>query len=402
MEATVDAPPELPEDLLMGVFASLEIPDLVRASAVCTSWRSAYTTLRDLSNHKQPQTPCLLYTSESAGENVACLYSLVEKRVYRLNLPEPPIRSRHIIGSSLGLLVTVDERPEMHLVNPITGQQTALPSVLTFDQVQSVYYDCDESTRRVGLRILGRPHIFDPASFRDFFHRKALVFPDASTAGGSFIVVLIHGPYDQLSFARAGDDKWTSLPRHTGYQDCTYKDGLLYAVTLRAEVHAYDLTGPIVTMNIIKGDEEGRDIKGIYILQPPWGGMLLVWRSRYYADPETRVMNTTAIEVHQVDAATGRLVEIDCLDGHALFLGHNQSVCLGTKEYPSLKGNHAYLTDDHDWIVGRKNDPRYIGVHDMDSNNSKEYLASPQLYSNWPAPVWITPNLTMMKPTWPN
>ena len=40
--------PELPQDVLMGIFATLEIPDLVCAGAVCPSWRSAYTTLRSL------------------------------------------------------------------------------------------------------------------------------------------------------------------------------------------------------------------------------------------------------------------------------------------------------------------------------------------------------------------
>ena len=48
---------ELPLDILMHVFATLEIPDLVRAGTVCTSWFSAYATLRKLGKHKQPQTP---------------------------------------------------------------------------------------------------------------------------------------------------------------------------------------------------------------------------------------------------------------------------------------------------------------------------------------------------------
>jgi hypothetical protein len=122
----------------MCVFATLEIPDLVRAGAVCASWRAAYICIRTHGKHKQSQTPCLLYTSESAGDNVACLYSLVEKRVYRLTLPGPPIRSRFLIGSSLGLLITVNERSEMHLVNPITGEQIALPSVTTIQQVKPI------------------------------------------------------------------------------------------------------------------------------------------------------------------------------------------------------------------------------------------------------------------------
>lgn len=131
---------ELPQDTLMDIFSLLEIPDLARAGSVWSAWSSAYTSIRrDIGVQKKPQTPCLLYTSESAGENVACLYSLAEKRTYRLTLPEPPIHRRYLIGSSHGWVITVDERSEMHLVNPITREQIALPSVITFEQVAPIY-----------------------------------------------------------------------------------------------------------------------------------------------------------------------------------------------------------------------------------------------------------------------
>jgi hypothetical protein len=132
---------ELPEDILMHVFATLDITDLVRAGSICTLWKFAYTALRNLGKHKQTQTPCLLHTSESAGENVACFYSLVEKRVYGLTLPEPPLCGRFLIGSPLGFLVTVDHRSETHLVNHIIGQQIALPSVTTIEYVKPIFDD---------------------------------------------------------------------------------------------------------------------------------------------------------------------------------------------------------------------------------------------------------------------
>ncbi|KAK1626803.1 hypothetical protein QYE76_001118 [Lolium multiflorum] len=132
-------PPELPQDVLMDIFALLEIPDLVRAASVCPSWCSANTSLQRLGQYKRPQTPCLLYTSETDGESDARLYSLVEKRSYKLTLPEPPIRGRYLIGSSNGWLVTVDDRSEMHLLNPITWEQIVLPSVITLDPVAPIF-----------------------------------------------------------------------------------------------------------------------------------------------------------------------------------------------------------------------------------------------------------------------
>ncbi|CAO2146917.1 unnamed protein product [Urochloa humidicola] len=119
---------ELPVDILMDIFALLEIPDLLRAGSVCSSWHAAYTNLRNTGSYQRHQTPCMLYTSESDADNVACLYNLAEERVYRVTLQEPPIRSRYLIGSSNGWLVTADERSELHIVNPITvSRSPSLP-----------------------------------------------------------------------------------------------------------------------------------------------------------------------------------------------------------------------------------------------------------------------------------
>lgn len=57
----------------------------------------------------------------------------------------PPTSTPHkqlvrmlLAGSSHGWVITVDERSEMHLVNIITREQTALPSVITFEQVAPI------------------------------------------------------------------------------------------------------------------------------------------------------------------------------------------------------------------------------------------------------------------------
>ena len=92
-----------------------------------------------------------------------------------------------------------------------------------------------------------RAELHAPNILREDLYFKAFVFPDPSTV--SYIVVLIHKPFFQLSFARAGDDKWTWLPHGTDYSDCVYMDGLLYALKSLGEIHAFDLTGSNVTMS---------------------------------------------------------------------------------------------------------------------------------------------------------
>ncbi|CAL4997623.1 unnamed protein product [Urochloa decumbens] len=274
--------PGLPQDVLEVIFGNLEIPDLVRAGSVCHSWRAAYSNLRDLGTYKRSQTPCLFYTSESAGDNVACLYSLVEKKVYKLTLPEPPpIRSRILIGSSSGWLITADKRLELLLVNPFTGEQIALPSVVTIEHVKPIFDGSGaihkfELSYYTGEKVYREPEIHDRDHLREELYFKAFVFPDLST--GSYIVVLIHHPYHQLSFARAGDDKWTWLPPNAGYRDCMYMDGVLYALTKVGEIDAFDLSASTVTRMVIVGKVKDYIYESMYIIPSPWGGLLQVWR----------------------------------------------------------------------------------------------------------------------------
>ncbi|XP_037408949.1 putative F-box protein At4g22660 [Triticum dicoccoides] len=389
--------PELPQDILMVIFAALEIPDLVRAGSVCSSWHSAYAELRTLGKYKQGQTPCLVYTSESDPDDVLSLYSLAEKRSYKLTLPQPAIRSRYLIGSSHGWLVTVDERSEMHLLNPITCEQIALPSVSTIEHLKPIFDEYGDvckyemSGHTGSYSSYNPPFILALAELRDRLQWKAFVFPDTST--GSYIVVLIHNPQAQLSFAKAGDDKWTWLPPHYLHEDCMYKDGILYAVNTKGEIHAFDLSGPVVTVKTIIRAPEHYDCDSRYIVQAPWGSLLLVFRIVHDHDLEYEYWKTTETKICEIDALWNKIELTNCLRDHVLFLGHNLSLCISADEYPALKANCSYFTDDNFlWTVGYKNNHRDVGILKL-NDKSREELVSPQLWSNCPAPMWITPDL---------
>ncbi|XP_044978827.1 uncharacterized protein LOC123446218 [Hordeum vulgare subsp. vulgare] len=408
-ETVVRKSPELPNDVLMDIFLLLEIPDLIRAASVSSSWRSAYTSLcRQLELYKRPQTPCLLYTSASAGENVACLYSLAEKRVYSLTLPDPPIGDRYLIGSSHGWLITADDKSELHLINPVTGQQIALPSVVTIGYVEPIFdnggtlieyelrlqrYNPDLNPQMVGPKIFTHA----PDKLRDHAYIRAFIFPDPPT--GSYIVVLIHGPRRQLSFARVGDCKWTFLPPDSNYEQCVYMGGLLYASTRYGRMDVFDLTGPTATRNII-ADEiaiHSSEYRGVfYLLQAPWGGLLQVCRKTEVIDAgyEELIVETNKILLHKVDMEAEDLVEINSLHHNVLFLGRNQPICLSAEEYPQLKANCVYFADDEQYNWMYKTNPRDIGVLNLE-DDSREEIVSP-LWCSWPSPIWITPSLTVM------
>ena len=393
---------QLPQDILMDIFALLEIPDLVRAGSVCASWRAACTSLCSTEHCcKLQQTPCLLYTSESLGDRAMGLYSLAEKKAYTLALPDPPIRSREIIGSSYGWIITADERSELQLVNPITGDQIALPSVTTIEQVQPVYddegtlcnYEYSWYTARKWVSVSGKTSILDLNKLRDKLFYKAFLSSDPST--GDYFVVLIHNPHKQLSFARSGDEEWTWLPPHTFYEDCQFQGALLYATTARGEIHAFDLGAPAFVAKIVLNRVKFSASDRIYMVQAPSGEVLQIRRITTGSDGELSQLleKTDTIEVHKVDLTSEKLlVEVDTLGENVLFIGRSQSLCLCAKEYPQLKPNHAYFTEDDCLnVTSFKHLRRDMGEFDLENNRNME-IVSPQLWSNSPTLVWLVPN----------
>ncbi|KAL6649193.1 hypothetical protein ACP70R_013417 [Stipagrostis hirtigluma subsp. patula] len=400
---------ELPQEILMDIFTLLEVPDLVRVGSVCSSWNSAYTSICTFGWYKWPQTPCLIYTSEFAAQNVAFLYSFAEKRTYKLTLPDPPIHKRYLIGSSHGWLVTADERSEMHLINPITREQISLPSVITIEQVTPIF---DETgvickyrySRHTAQSVTGPPSTHSLSTLRDTLFHKALLFYD--TATGSYIVVLIHNPFGQLSFAKLGDEKWTWLPPYSNFEDCIYKDGLLYAMTLLSEIIAFDISGTVVTTKIILDRKDFYGGERVYMVQAPWGDLLQVRRPEVWikeahdgrghnacTDTATFGGRIWKIEIYKVCIESGKLVQINSLGDHVLFLGHSQSLCLRAKEYPQMKPNHIYFTDDCKSVSlkCKLSCHLVIGILNLETKIMEE-IVSPRPWFNCMAPLLILPN----------
>ncbi|TVT98991.1 hypothetical protein EJB05_55676, partial [Eragrostis curvula] len=121
----------------------------------------------------------------------------------------------------------------------ITGDQIELPSITTI-KWESWAAGNDE---------LDPPDHFDLNELREYFFYKAFLSSDSST--GSYIIVLTHNTWGQLSFARAGDDSWTPLPPHECFTDCVFKDELMYALTRKGAIHAFDFSGCAVNQTVV-------------------------------------------------------------------------------------------------------------------------------------------------------
>ncbi|OEL16794.1 hypothetical protein BAE44_0022184 [Dichanthelium oligosanthes] len=128
---------QLQQDLLTRIFSQLELPDLACSGAACTSWHLAYAAVRRFKLCSPGrQSPYLVYSSKDRDVSTAALHSVSTDRVYHVPLPDPPFRSRYVVGSSHGWLVTADEQSDLHLLNPVTGTQIALPPAHAVEGVE--------------------------------------------------------------------------------------------------------------------------------------------------------------------------------------------------------------------------------------------------------------------------
>ncbi|KAL6603102.1 hypothetical protein ACP70R_043463 [Stipagrostis hirtigluma subsp. patula] len=170
------------------------------------------------------RAPCLLYAAAASSSDdraAATLYSITDGKSYTVPLPAgASIPAGFWLGASHGWLVTVDDHADLHLVNRVTGQRVSLPPVATVEQVRLVHddtgavvpdkylvYPYDWSLR---VEPLDDPKYFtlDARKLVDFLYIRVVISSDPSD-DGDCVVVLLHRPRYQLSFARPGDAHWT-------------------------------------------------------------------------------------------------------------------------------------------------------------------------------------------------
>uniref|UniRef100_J3LBW0 KIB1-4 beta-propeller domain-containing protein n=1 Tax=Oryza brachyantha TaxID=4533 RepID=J3LBW0_ORYBR len=385
----------------------LDVPDLVRSGAVCGWWRAASAAVRrarfPLPSSAQ-QLPCLFYAckdcSPAASAAVHCPFTGESVRV---PFPLAPVAGHAVVGAGHGWVVTADENSNLLLFNPITGAQASLPPITGIRHVETV---AGEARRDC------------------IYHRVVLSRSPSSAGPGACVALMAHMSYGELSFARLGDERWTSISPdehpHLGRSACGFgdffhddDDGIFYALRFDGSICTLDLNGDSPVVKQITGRVPPLWFPPtVYILRAPWGDILQVRRWRRYFDlvdddglkPITRFdelvnpyreLRTVDIEVLKVDFDRRSAVKMSSLDDHALFLGYNTTMCLSTKDYPMLKPNCAYITDDtSEYIGNRKNGWREIGIWDMKAKSLQRFECAEDSppWLNWPTPVWIKPS----------
>lgn len=209
--------------------------------------------------------------------------------------------------------------------------------------------------------------------------------------------MMIHNPYRQLSFARVGNNMWhwvTTSFLDSEYSDCIFHDGAFYAMNRLGGIHRYTIEGSCARRDIILKDTSPYIAHSVYISRTPSGDVLQIWRLKSYTECEPEELRTTGIEIYKVNFDKQSVEGVHTLGDEALFIGHNYTNCISTKDYPGLLPNHVYFTDDAEyWLIDGRHSRRDVGIYSLEDEHVSE-VVSPQRWLSWPVPVWITPCFT--------
>jgi hypothetical protein len=425
----------LPEDLLLIIMATLDVPALIRSGAVCASWHDAYSTFRRLRRPSPKQGPCLFYACDEYGPNHAALYCPSTDTTFRVPFQH---HGRGRFFSSNGWVFATDEVADPYLLNPLTGAQATLPSLRTLAGMET----CMESFLDDNLSE------DDIEWARDCAYCRVAISAGHDAAATTCTVLVVHMPNKKLSFAKPGDERWILLSDELRLDDVRYndKDGMFYGLSSDGSVYVLDLSeaSPAVTRIMCGVTRWCNPTK--YLTITPSGELWQVWRIWIEADaqaaqPEYRracqqhdlldytskdridfarkdndekldeleteeavepspdgltgiAVSTCRLVIFKVDTDRKKLVELRSIGEHALFLGYNTAVCLSTMDFPAFEPNRAYLSDDCSLYgqILRKD----LGIWNLEKRSLQNLRkAWPNLFS-WQdllAPVWITPSL---------
>ncbi|THU61163.1 hypothetical protein C4D60_Mb07t20390 [Musa balbisiana] len=291
------------------------------------------------------------------------------------------IGKRIYVGSCHGWVATLDGRCNMHLLNPLTGAQIPLPSVLTLPFIRDIYnlkgqitnFNMEQDHNRYSLWL-------------KFIHK--VVLSKAPDADNDFTIMMIYSHWCKLAFARAGDKAWTPISSPYCYSDIIYHNAKFYTINFHEMVEVYGRPMNL-PLSISSSSQTYLHMGIYYLVESLDGNLMLVHKNQKKWGPTDNPKNIMCT-VFSLDEQTYKWKMVKNLHEQTLFIGTNQSLCLSTIDFPELKQNCIYYTDDILDICGSyKYTRRHIGIFYLQDEMIRpiDHLG----YQYWPPPLWLTP-----------
>ncbi|KAK3000082.1 hypothetical protein RJ639_023784 [Escallonia herrerae] len=412
--------------------------DMHRLSRLCRRWvcnatfpdEPTATTPSRLPSRQQP--PWFLVARDpelfrDIGSSY-CFYSLVEDRIIEISRNEvgPDVEPR-VVGSSHGWLACVNPLDcDFYLTNPIRGRVLRLPPVSTLP--------C----------MVAEPGLFCSRTPKEW---SRLIIKKVITSSGedNCTVMIIDGHSQSLAFCRPGDITWTALDGPLEQFDqiaYSAQQNLFYALTNNLSFEAWDLGDsgfacqirhPIVEEIMVENPfnpHEGKSEEWItkcevdsdflfyLVVDPSSGDLLYLMRyysfvrkdgsfnseDRHYRFPLGVPTKTFNFQVFRLklggETAIGE--HLKCIGDRALFIGLNHSFCLSARDFPQLRPNSVYFTDDIPRLPSDRPDSvvffrHFYSGEDIGVFNLEDDTVTPCHHPGYKntfmsTTVWFTPN----------
>ncbi|XP_060212960.1 F-box protein At2g26160-like [Lycium barbarum] len=395
---------ELQHDLLVLIRRRINlIEDFLNFGIVCKSWHSVPT--KNNFNSDLPRIPWLMLAEEEEDKDCRKFFSLYNGMILNKRIPKATGKR---CMESMGWLITVGkDEGEISLLHPFSGVQIQLPH-------QNTTEDYDEHETGFPFTFIG----------------KAVLSASPSHTS-DFVLMVVEGNLRFLSFWRPADSRWTRISwvaaDHSPFVDVVYFNGHFYAVNYRCQVVVCDVAGPEPTKKshiVAQLPFDPLEVIGnLYILES-LGSLFVVVRDDVYIKPvkddcdtrmrfpltyvpwegasvlqdgEKLIYGTTAFRVFQVDIAVDGKVKVTQtkeLGDRAFFLGANSSLSIQASQFPGIKPNHIYFTDDffESYLIFAEGGGLDMGVCNLADGSIQLHYEAVSLSPVCP-PTWVTPTL---------
>ncbi|XP_055835292.1 F-box/kelch-repeat protein At3g18720-like [Solanum dulcamara] len=296
---------------------------------VCKSWRSVVT--KENFNSNLPRVLWLMLAEEGDDKTCRKFFSVYNGMILKKRIPKA---SGKRCMESMGWLIMVGkDEGEISLLHPFSSVQIQLPHQITTDRYE-----------------------FNQTPVPWTFVQKAILSANPSHTS-DYILMIIEGHYQFLSFWRPGDLLWTRIRKpvyfpHTS--DVVYFNGLFYAVSYSGCVQVCDIIGSEPTKSLTVAQLPPW-IDGMYYILESLGSLFVVSQNgvdiRYVKDDRERtptdedeekkmhMYKTRNFLVFQIDLAACKTTPTRDLGDQAFFLGANASLSVQASQFPRIKPN---------------------------------------------------------------
>ncbi|CAN1132052.1 hypothetical protein LINPERHAP2_LOCUS6777 [Linum perenne] len=350
----------LPDLILDQVLSNLiSLQHYLRFSSVCKQWHSvAEQQRRHRISTTHNQVPLLLVPTENRSREFRSLYSVAHDRVLDSELEIPC--HRRCCGSSHGWLAFMEGDYCVTLYNPFTRARILLPPVN--DGI------CFRMSRKAH-----RKH-FPYTAKKVVLSADPFLFPEWGNYD-EFQVLLC-----DVVFREGGN--WVYVSGFSGMLGRVDLEGTKYEPLVELVVRP---------MNHLAVYEQ------TYLVETTSYELLMILR--VFEEHEEYELSWETKEIKVFKLQDSKFIEIEDLNGDALFIGDNYSTAVSAKNFEGIEANCIYYSDDFTEFL--PNHYRFLGPHDIGKFNVRgrkfgcHYVPSVAKNHNMPPPKWVFPTLSL-------